>query len=260
MTFTSGTRNSPPDLTRTTDTFRFCFKSSAGQLSFDFLLSLTDRYDCRNQFKGGSCQFVATKIYSTSPLHPRDWYPELDARDSFSQLERRLTHVIDLNGIAEEERAKRVCLMLESGEGFVDVEEDQKATKIVDLPLVQSPPWRSAYNSTSELASPGASSAAAVSPLIAPHIPDGFELRVVPGDGNCLFHALCAGMDDGLSASVLRQMVVAYVSAHPTQILQGARFDHMPISSFPRDRESHTPYSRVEWVSMPVCWRRISQG
>ena len=130
------------------------FEEFRGQLSFDFLLSLTDRYDCRIQFKGGLCQFVAMKIYFTSTLPPRDWYPELGARDSSNQLERRLTHVIDLNGIAEEERAKRVCLMLESGEVFVDVEEDQKATKIVDLPLVQSPPWRSAYNSTSEFGQP----------------------------------------------------------------------------------------------------------
>ena len=179
-TFMSGIPSSPRGSTRTTDTLRFCSKSSA---VISALISFS-----HSQTVGGWGQFVATKIYFTSPLHPREWCPDLDAPDSFKQLERRLTRVIDLNGLAEEERAKRACLMLESGEGFVNVaeEEPQLTTKIVDLPLVQSPPRRSAYTSTLHLASPVASPTAAVSPLIAPHITDGFVKSIPPNTENSM--------------------------------------------------------------------------
>ena len=40
------------------------FEEFRGQLPFAFILSLTDRYDRRIQYKGGSCQFLATKNFS----------------------------------------------------------------------------------------------------------------------------------------------------------------------------------------------------
>ena len=124
---------SPPGLTRTTDIFRFCLKSSAvssALISFSHSQTVITA-----EFNLKEARVSSWRRRSTSPLlciqatGIQNW----TYGDSFSQLERRLTHVIDFNVIAEEERAKRVCLVLESGEGFVDVEEDQKATKIVDL-------------------------------------------------------------------------------------------------------------------------------
>ena len=67
------------------------FEEFRGQLSFPFVLSLSDRYDCRIQLKGGCCQFGATRTFFTTPLHPREWFPDLAKADRFDQLERR-TH------------------------------------------------------------------------------------------------------------------------------------------------------------------------
>jgi hypothetical protein len=72
------------------------FEEFRGQLPFGFLLRLLDRYDCRVQLKGGNCQFIASKIIITSPLHPRDWYQLTTDADRLDQLTRRITTITEL--------------------------------------------------------------------------------------------------------------------------------------------------------------------
>jgi len=75
------------------------FEEFRGQLPFGMLLSLLDRYDCRVQYKGGSCEFRAINICITSPLPPTKWYnPEdLRADEKLDQLLRRITKVESLD-------------------------------------------------------------------------------------------------------------------------------------------------------------------
>lgn len=71
-----------------------------GQLPFEFLLDLLDRYECKVQVKGGMAQFVATKIVICSPCPPWEWYPRNAAneRDSLSQLKRRISKIYEHQG------------------------------------------------------------------------------------------------------------------------------------------------------------------
>jgi hypothetical protein len=60
-----------------------------GGIDIAHLLRWLDRYPVCVETKGGSLPLVGSKMWITSNLHPRDWYPELDAA-SFAALERRL--------------------------------------------------------------------------------------------------------------------------------------------------------------------------
>ncbi len=72
------------------------FEEFRGQLKLGFLLTICDRYDCKVQTKGGMTEFRATDIIITSPIHPRQWYEKCQCEDVWSQLNRRLTHIICL--------------------------------------------------------------------------------------------------------------------------------------------------------------------
>lgn len=65
-------------------------------ISYGFLLTLLDRYECPVQVKGGTTEFIASKIVITSPTHPRWWYENLP-NDSIDQLLRRIDTLIDLD-------------------------------------------------------------------------------------------------------------------------------------------------------------------
>jgi len=54
------------------------------------LLRWTDRYPVRVEIKGSSRPLNATKIWITSNLDPRSWYPDLDYATTEALL-RRLT-------------------------------------------------------------------------------------------------------------------------------------------------------------------------
>lgn len=62
---------------------------------YSFLLKLLDRYPLRVECKGGSRQFLARKIYVTSPFAPEAMYKGLQDRDvdSIQQLIRRVSHI-----------------------------------------------------------------------------------------------------------------------------------------------------------------------
>jgi hypothetical protein len=65
-----------------------------GQLTFGYLLRLTDRYPMQVEYKGGMTHFLADKIIITSPVHPALWYTKLDSRDGkMAQLKRRITKI-----------------------------------------------------------------------------------------------------------------------------------------------------------------------
>ncbi len=69
------------------------FEEFRGQLQFGRLLRLLDRYDCKVQYKGGMCEFAATNIVITSPVHPDNWY-FMDGNDGkIAQLFRRITKI-----------------------------------------------------------------------------------------------------------------------------------------------------------------------
>lgn len=69
------------------------FEEFRGQLTFGMLLRLLDKYDLSVQIKGGRVNFCPTKIYLTSPLHPKDWYTNLEGTDKLDQLLRRITSI-----------------------------------------------------------------------------------------------------------------------------------------------------------------------
>jgi len=60
-----------------------------GAIDISHILRWTDRYPVRVEVKGSSKPLMADKIWFTSNLHPKDWYPELDY-ETFCALERRL--------------------------------------------------------------------------------------------------------------------------------------------------------------------------
>lgn len=57
---------------------------------FKKLLRLLDRYPTRVETKGGSRQFLAEKIFVTTPYHPREYVPHSEHPD---QLLRRITEI-----------------------------------------------------------------------------------------------------------------------------------------------------------------------
>lgn len=60
-----------------------------GDIGISNLLRWFDRYPCLVEIKGSSTVLSAKLFIVTSNLHPRDWYPTLDA-NTYEALERRL--------------------------------------------------------------------------------------------------------------------------------------------------------------------------
>lgn len=60
-----------------------------GGIDVAHLLRWLDRYPVLVEIKGSSVPLTATKIWFTSNLHPRDWYPALD-EDTLNALMRRI--------------------------------------------------------------------------------------------------------------------------------------------------------------------------
>lgn len=60
-----------------------------GGIDVAHLLRWLDRYPVIVEIKGASVTLNAKKIWITSNLKPRNWYPDLDA-ETFTALERRL--------------------------------------------------------------------------------------------------------------------------------------------------------------------------
>lgn len=61
-----------------------------GGISISHMLRWLDRYPVNVEIKGSSVPLVAERIWITSNLPPRAWYPELDV-ETYRALERRLT-------------------------------------------------------------------------------------------------------------------------------------------------------------------------
>ena len=63
-----------------------------GEYKLQMLLKLLDRYPMQVPTKGGHTEWLPTKVYITSNIHPNEWYPDAD-RYSVAALFRRL-HLI----------------------------------------------------------------------------------------------------------------------------------------------------------------------
>jgi len=72
------------------------FDEYRGQIKFAEILQLTDVYPLRVQVKGGERQYVPDKIIFTSPVHPANWYPNINASEDglISQLKRRISKIL----------------------------------------------------------------------------------------------------------------------------------------------------------------------
>lgn len=62
-----------------------------GWLRYSFLLQLLDQYPIRVEFKGGSVEFVARRIFLTSNKRPEDWYDS--EKFPYPPLYRRIDHI-----------------------------------------------------------------------------------------------------------------------------------------------------------------------
>lgn len=60
-----------------------------GEYSLPMLLKLLDRYPMQVPFKGGFANWAPKKVYITSNIRPRSWYPDADEL-SIAALYRRL--------------------------------------------------------------------------------------------------------------------------------------------------------------------------
>lgn len=72
-----------------------------GQIGISHMLQWLDRYPCIVQVKGSSVSLQAKKIWITSNLHPRDWYPGTDEA-TIDALMRRL-NIIEFKSLNETE-------------------------------------------------------------------------------------------------------------------------------------------------------------
>lgn len=79
------------------------FDEFRGQLSIGQMLALLDGYPgTRVQFKGGTALWSPTRIFLTSPKHPREWYPSLNGSDKIDQLLRRIDTITHLSADSAE--------------------------------------------------------------------------------------------------------------------------------------------------------------
>ncbi|UJO02098.1 Rep [Tadarida brasiliensis associated circovirus 1] len=68
----------------------------AGNMKFNFLLKMLDRYPLRLECKGGYRQLLSKKIIITSIKHPRDCYQQCEHDEPMQQLLRRIEKVTKL--------------------------------------------------------------------------------------------------------------------------------------------------------------------
>ena len=151
------------------------FEGFHGQLPFEFMLPLLDQLECLVQRSGGPCQFVATKIFITSLVHPREWYSKLSNSDAYQQQEHRMTCVVHLDDCIHNEWSKRA--RVDTGPECA-APLTSPSTRAVRVPVEQFMVYRSVW------------------------VPKGFRIRPSDRDGNCLFHSTCVGRS--VTASELR--------------------------------------------------------
>lgn len=69
-----------------------------GSIDVAHMLRWLDRYPVRVELKGSSRPLLCTKIWITSNLDPRHWYPDLDEATQNAML-RRLTNIVHFNAL-----------------------------------------------------------------------------------------------------------------------------------------------------------------
>lgn len=63
-----------------------------GDMDLSLFLKVLDRYPLRVEVKGGTCSFLAKRIYVTSNLSPEEWYPKANATQH-AAIRRRFTEI-----------------------------------------------------------------------------------------------------------------------------------------------------------------------
>lgn len=84
-----------------------------GQIEISHMLRWLDRYPVTIETKGSGTVLKATKIWITSNINPRDWYPQASAEQQAAlrrrlqivhwPLVRKVSEVVDLTTIEEED-------------------------------------------------------------------------------------------------------------------------------------------------------------
>lgn len=75
------------------------FEEFRGGIPFGMLLTLLDGYpNIKVQVKGASVFWSPKKIFITSSIHPKEWYPNLASDDKVDQLLRRIDNVVHMLG------------------------------------------------------------------------------------------------------------------------------------------------------------------
>jgi len=74
-----------------------------GSINISHLLRWLDKYPVNVETKGSTAPLVASKLWITSNIHPREWYPDLD-QETVAALLRRLviTHFVTMDDIRPE--------------------------------------------------------------------------------------------------------------------------------------------------------------
>lgn len=70
------------------------FTGAANKMSLSYVLQLLDVYPISVEVKGSYVPLLATRIFITSNLHPRDWYDYSNREEQYRALIRRFTYIV----------------------------------------------------------------------------------------------------------------------------------------------------------------------
>lgn len=68
------------------------FRPFTGEIDYQYLLRLTDRYPMRVEYKGGSCEFCSRIIVITSNIDPKKWWDE----ETWEPMGRRVNEIVNV--------------------------------------------------------------------------------------------------------------------------------------------------------------------
>lgn len=72
------------------------FDDFTGGMELGLFLKVLDRYPLTVEVKGGSCRFLAKKIFITSNLSPEEWYP-MATKEQHAAIRRRIDKIVHFN-------------------------------------------------------------------------------------------------------------------------------------------------------------------
>ena len=210
------------------------FEEFRGQIAFDSMLNILDRYDCKVQVKGAMCEFVATKIVLTSPIPPWEWYPRNAAnlRDNIAQLQRRISRVyehdhnprlgeMESEGASLEDVANEVVCVEVAWPGGGGVELARSGDEVVHPPPPSHEVARYAGSEVGWIRSERGNNSSLTSDPT-PRIPEGSWVKKYSGPEPK--HARMLGDNDEMMMDVEQQLLETYQGVPATERLQDAHW------------------------------------